>query len=253
MSKGLDEGRPFFKGEWFWESGYDLHPIRDLERIRDWNLRAVFGAFSAIKQPVPAEAPPTDKAAAARLAAQGLAAERAELRWVSPIGGTRETLQLLGDVVLALPDFIAKREFPDGCIPTTWDIDLHVPREQFAKKTPENPFISRAIFGAHIDRRNGYPVPYRCLYSRNVPNLLMAGRNISVTREALGTIRVMKTIGMMGVAIGRAAAICKVRDCKPRDVYEKHLEEVKHLWRMPGARRFATIQDLEKELEAVAR
>ena len=239
MSKGLDEGRPFFKGEWFWESGYDLHPIRDLERIRDWNLRAVFGAFSAIKQPVPAGTTPSDKAAVARLAAQRLAAERAELRWVSPIGGTRETLQLLGDVVLALPDFIAKREFPDGCIPTTWDIDLHVPREQFAKKTPENPFISRAIFGAHIDRRNGYPVPYRCLYSRNIPNLFMAGRNISVTREALGTVRVMRTCGMMGEVVGKAAYLAVLHGTDPRGVNDRHLPELLGLLREPGRMRRA--------------
>lgn len=236
-SKGLDQGKPFFKGEWFWESGYDLHPIRDLERIRDWNLRAVFGAFSAIKRPPPEGPAPSDPAAAERLAAQRLAAERAELRWVSPVGGTRETQQLLGDVVLALPDFLSKREFPDGCVPTTWDIDLHVPREQFARKTPENPFISRAIFGAHIDRRNGYPVPYRCLYSRNIPNLLMAGRNISVTREALGTVRVMRTCGMMGEVVGKAAYLAILHGTDPRGVHDRHLAELLSLLEQPGRMR----------------
>lgn len=241
-SKGLDGDRPFFKGEWFWESGYDLHPVKDLERIRDWNLRAVFGAFSGIKRPVPAGPAPSDPAAAARLKSQREAAERAELRWVSPVGGTRETLQLLGDVVLGLPDFLAKRDYPDGCIPTTWDIDLHVPREQFAKKTPDNPFISRAIFGAHIDRRNGYPVPYRCLYSRNVPNLFMAGRNISVTREALGTVRVMRTCGMMGEVVGKAAYLALLHDTDPRGVYERHLPELLGLLEQPGRMRRASLR-----------
>jgi hypothetical protein len=242
-SKGLDGDRPFFKGEWFWESGYDLHPVRDLERIRDWNLRAVFGAFSALKAPVPDGPAPADKAAAARLAAMRETAERAELRWVSPVGGTRETLQLLGDVVLGLPDFLAKREYPDGCIPTTWDIDLHVPREQFAKKTPDNPFISRAIFGAHIDRRNGYPVPYRCLYSRNVPNLFMAGRNISVTREALGTVRVMRTCGMMGEVVGKAAYLALLHGTDPRGVHDRHLDELLGLLREPGRMRRAALRE----------
>jgi hypothetical protein len=241
-SKGLDGDRPFFKGEWFWESGYDLHPVRDLERIRDWNLRAVFGAFSAIKAPLPAGTPSADKASADRLEAQRIAAERAELRWVSPVGGTRETLQLIGDVVLGLPDFLAKREFPDGCVPTTWDIDLHVPREQFARKTPENPFISRAIFGAHIDRRNGYPVPYRCLYSRNVPNLLMAGRNISVTREALGTVRVMRTCGMMGEVVGKAAYLAILHGTDPRGVHDRHLPELLGLLGEPGRMRRAGLK-----------
>jgi hypothetical protein len=48
-------------------------------------------------------------------------------------------------------------------------------RAQYAAKFPDNPFISRAEFGIHVDRKNGYPVPYRCFYSKNVPNLFMAG------------------------------------------------------------------------------
>ena len=104
-----------------------------------------------------------------------------------------------------------------------------------------------------MDSKVGYPIPYRCFYSRNVPNLFMAGRNISVNREALGTIRVMKTIGMMGVAVGRAAAICKVHDCKPRDVYEKHLDEVKFLWRTPGKQRFDSADELRQAIDKSAK
>lgn len=229
--------------EWFWESGFDNHPVHELEKTRDWNLLASFSAWNAIKNHSAYTARDPDE--------KGHSGAR--LEWMAYVGGTRETQQLLGDVILSDTDIDGKKAFPDGCVLTTWSIDLHVPHPVYTKANPERPFIAKAIHRHAIDNKIGYPIPYRCLYSRNVPNLLMAGRNISVTREALGTIRVMKTIGMMGVAIGRAAAICKVRDCKPRDVYEKHLEEVKHLWRMPGARRFATIQDLEKELEAVAR
>jgi hypothetical protein len=229
--------------EWFWESGFNNHPVHELEKTRDWNLLASFSAWNAIKNHSAYTARDPDE--------KGHSGAR--LDWMAYVGGTRETQQLLGDVILSDTDIDGKKAFPDGCVLTTWSIDLHVPHPVYTKATPERPFIAKAIHRHAIDNKIGYPIPYRCLYSRNVPNLLMAGRNISVTREALGTIRVMKTIGMMGVAIGRAAAICKVRDCKPRDVYEKHLEEVKHLWRMPGARRFATIQDLEKELEAVAR
>jgi hypothetical protein len=169
------------------------------------------------------------------------------------VGGTRETQQLLGDVILSDTDIDGKKPFPDGCVLTTWSIDLHVPHPVYTKANPDRPFIAKAIHRHAIDNKIGYPIPYRCLYSRNVPNLFMAGRNISVTREALGTIRVMKTIGMMGVAVGRATAICKARNCGPRDVYEKHLEEVKHLWRMPGAKRFTSIEELGKELDTVAK
>jgi hypothetical protein len=101
-----------------------------------------------------------------------------------------------------------------------------------------------------VDRSSGYPIPYRCFYSRNVPNLFMAGRNISVDRRALGTIRVMKTIGMMGVTVGRAAALASARDCTPREIYEKHLDEVKTLWRMPGNQRFNDLNELRDALGA---
>ena len=219
-SKSLVEGKPFFKGEWFWESGFSKHPIHDLELIRDWNLRAVFGAFSALKR--------GEKAAENTHAA---------LKWVSHVGGPRESRLLQGDVVLTQEDIVERREFPDGFVPTTWDIDLHYPREQYAKKTPENPFISRAEFGRHVDRKNGYPVPYRCFYSKNVSNLFMAGRNISVTHQALGTIRVMRTCGMMGEIVGKAAYLAVLHKTSPRGVYETHLPELIDLAKQPGASR----------------
>ena len=53
-----------------------------------------------------------------------------------------------------------------------------------------------------------YSIPFRCLYSRNIDNLMMAGRNISVTHVALGTVRVMKTTGMMGEVVGLTASLC---------------------------------------------
>ena len=87
-----------------------------------------------------------------------------------------------------------------------------------------------------------YWVPYRCLYSRNIGNLFMAGRNISVTHEALGAVRVMKTTGAMGEIVGMAAAICERYDCGPREVYSRHLDELKESMRR-GASLAATSED----------
>ncbi len=216
---------PYHKAEWFWEGGFDKHPLNDLELIRDWNLRAIFGAFNAKKTGVD-----KDKFA------------KAELTWAAAIGGTRESRRLIGDVVLSREDIVKQTAFPDGCVPTTWDIDLHYPKAQFAKKFPENPFISRAEFGSGVDRKNGYPVPYRAFYSANVSNLFMAGRCISVTHEALGTVRVMRTCGMMGEVVGKAAYLCVTKNTSPRGVYEKHLEDLKELMRQPGSARRANLQ-----------
>jgi hypothetical protein len=159
------------------------------------------------------------------------------LTWVAFVGGPRESRLLDGDVILSREDIVTGREFPDGCVPTTWDIDLHYPKEQFAKKFTDNPFISRAEFGAGVDRKNGYPVPYRCFYSRNVPNLFMAGRCISVNHEALGTVRVMRTCGMMGEVVGKAAYLCVLRDTTPRNVYDSYLPDLIDLLKQPGAMR----------------
>jgi len=225
------DGREFMKGEWFWESGFDQDPIDGAELIRDWNLRAVFGAFSALKVGVEREAH-----------------SNAALKWVAFIGGPRESRRLLGDVMLSREDIVSQRAFPDGCVATTWDIDLHYPKEQFSKKFPDNPFISRAEFGAGVDRYNGYPVPYRCFYSKNVPNLFMAGRCVSVTHEALGTIRVMRTLGMMGEVVGKAAYLCIRYDTDPRGVYTDHWSTLDELMRHPGALRRTSL-DAEPVLD----
>lgn len=212
-------------GEWFWETGFNKDPIRDLELMRDWNFRAIYGAFNAMK----------NKEGAAQH-------QNAKLEWVAAIGGTRESRQILGDVVLTKDDIVGKRQFPDGCVPTTWDIDIHYPKPEFAKKFKDDPFISYAQFGKGVDKKEGYPVPYRCFYSTNVPNLFVASRCMSVTHEALGTVRVQKTLGMAGEVVGKALAICIKYNCGPREVYDKHLNELKELMNQYGIMRRDTVE-----------
>ncbi|MCA9062580.1 MAG: FAD-dependent oxidoreductase [Planctomycetaceae bacterium] len=204
-------------GQWFWESGFDKDALYDQEGIRDWNLRAVYGAFNAMKN--------GDGAADH---------QNAILTWVAYVGGPRESRRLMGDLILSQDDIVQKKQFDDGCVPSTWTIDLHYPKQQYAEKFADNPFISIAVHDARIDRQYGYPVPYRCFYSRNIDNLFMAGRNISVTHEALGTTRVMKTCGMMGEVVGRAASICVLHECTPREVYDRYLAELVDLLNTPG-------------------
>jgi hypothetical protein len=207
-------------GQWFWESGFDKDPLGDAEGIRDWNLRAVYGAFNAMKNGDGA-----DKH------------KNAVLTWVAAIGGPRESRRILGDVVLTQDDIVGKKEFPDGCVPSTWSIDLHYPKKEYAEKFPDNPFISIAVHDNRVDRTLGYPVPYRCFYSKDVENLFMAGRCISVDHQALGTVRVMKTCGMMGEVVGKAASVAIKHGTNPRGVYEKHWVEMDDLLKLPGKAR----------------
>lgn len=196
-------------GGWYWESGFDRDPFAEMEYVRDWNFRAMYGAWDAIKN--------VDRA----LPTWGL-------NWCAHIMGKRESRRLMGDVLLALPDLVRGREFPDGCAPTGWKVDLHLPDPHYESGFEGDAFISEASFGTY---KMPYWIPYRCLYSRNVPNLFMAGRCISVTHEALGAVRVMRTGGCMGEIVGMAASLCKRHGCDPRAIYATHLTGLQALMR----------------------
>jgi len=211
-------------GAWFWESGFNRHPIRDLEYTRDWNLRAVFGAFNAMKN-----GEGKDKHI------------NTELEWVAYIAGPRESRQLLGDIILTKSDILENKIYTDACVAATWDIDLHYPDERYIRPYISEPFIAKSVCDRLVDKVNGYPIPYRCFYSRNIENLFMAGRCISVTHEALGSVRVMNTGGMMGEVIGKAVSLCVKYKQTPRNIYESHFEELKELMNLPGLARKETL------------
>ena len=201
--------QPLTRGDWNWETGMNRNQITETESIRDHAFRAVFGNWSFLKNHS------HEKAKYANL----------KLTWVAYIGGKRESRRLLGDVILQQQDIEEARPFPDASVTTTWKIDLHYPDPENTKHFPGREFRSIAKF----KKIDPYPIPYRCFYSRNVPNLMMAGRNISVTHVALGTVRVMRTCGMMGEVVGMAASLCKKYQTNPRGVYQNHLDELKAL------------------------
>jgi len=197
-------------GGWFWETGFDRHPITDLERMRDQNLRAMYGAWDALKN-VDGQYP------------------NQRLKWAAFIAGKRESRRLMGDVVVTGKDFHDLKPFDDAAFPCTWHIDLHFPKKAFQKGHEGDEFISDYTRGKGYKYKGPYWAPYRALYSRNIDNLFMAGRDISVTHEALGAVRVMQTCGMMGEIVGMAASLCKQHDCNPRAIYKEHLAELKQL------------------------
>ena len=202
-------GRAEMKGDWDWEAGIGRDQIAEAERIRDYGLLVAYSNWAYAKN----------------VSKKQNEFKNAELEWVAYNAGRRESRRLMGDFVLSENDILSKKLQPDGTCATTWTIDLHLP------KTVEESGFSGEPFRANSENEKiwPYPVPYRCFYSRNVPNLFMAGRNISVTHIALGTTRLMRTIGMMGEVVGMAASLCKLHGCNPRDIYAKHLDELKAL------------------------
>ena len=192
-------------GAWFWESGFFLDPIEKSEYIRDLNFRAMYGAWDALKN-------------VRRMYPNH------RLNWAAYVSGKRESRRLLGDIVLTKEDIVESVYYEDGCVPATWSIDLHLPDPAYDKGIEKgDEFVSKAYY---TNYSKPYWVPYRCLYSRNIENLFMAGRDISVTHEALGAVRVMRTCGMMGEIVGMAAFLCKKHSVGPRAVYADYLDEL---------------------------
>ncbi|MEP3210675.1 MAG: FAD-dependent oxidoreductase [Maribacter sp.] len=187
-------------GEWQWEfSSPDHNQIDDAEDIRDHMLRAIYGSFANAKK---------DPENANR-----------KLEWVSSLVGKRESRRLVGDHIFTFNDAKEGRKFPDGVVIEIRDVDIHYQTVLEDEKNPD--FISEALFYKTPE----YYIPYRSLYSKNISNLFMAGRNFSCSHAGLGGPRVMRTTGQMGAAVGFAAALCKKYDVNPREIYTGYLDE----------------------------
>lgn len=226
-------------GEWTWETGMNFDQIKDFERIRDYGMLVVYSNWSFLKNHMKENAPYKNR----------------QLGWVAYVAGKRESRRLLGDYILKEDDLTKEVMHEDASFTTTWSIDLHSQDPENSKHFPGNEF--KAVT-KHI-LIHAYPVPYRCLYSRNVDNLFMAGRDISVTHVALGTVRVMRTTGMMGEVVGMAASLCKEHQTTPRGVYQRYLTELKVLMKegvnkkgLPNNQRYNEGGMLEKKSKAVS-
>jgi hypothetical protein len=204
-----DKAEHLIRGDWNWETGMGIDQVNDFERIRDYGLMVVYSNWSFLKNHA------IDK----------VKFEKQQLIWVAYVAGKRESRRLVGDYILRESDLVDHKVYPDGTAPTSWTIDLHYPDPVNTKLFPGKEFKSIAKHTPILP----YPIPYRCLYSVNIPNQMMAGRNISVSHVALGTVRVMRTTGMMGEVIGMAASVCKNNQCSPREVYSHYLEELINL------------------------
>jgi len=156
-------------GEWQWEfSSPDHNQIDDAEDIRDHMLRAIYGSFANAKK---------DPGNANR-----------KLEWVSSLVGKRESRRLVGDHIFTFNDAKEGRKFPDGVVIEIRDVDIHYQTVLEDEKNPD--FISEALFYKTPE----YYIPYRSLYSKNISNLFMAGRNFSCSHAGLGGPRVTRNL-----------------------------------------------------------
>ena len=191
--------RNIVTGEWWLEHPNDIDDVWNAEWARDTLIRITYGYWDFIKNAWP------ERERAANFA----------LLEVPIIDAKRESRRLLGDYVLTQNDVQAGRVFEDRISYGGWPLDVHHPGGILSGK--EGPFHSN-------DRLPIYTIPFRCLYSRNIDNLLLAGRDMSVTHMALGTVRVQGTLAALGQAAGTAAAECALHHMTPRDIYRGQMD-----------------------------
>ncbi|MGG1518542.1 FAD-dependent oxidoreductase [Paenibacillus oryzisoli] len=186
---------------WWIEWGGELDTVHENERIRDELWSVIYGIWDYIKN------------------SGNFEAQNMTLEWVGALPGKREYRRFEGDYILNQNDILAQTPFEDRVAFGGWSIDLHPPQGMYASESGSK----------HLHSDGVYHIPFRSLYSVNVRNMLMAGRNISASHVAFGTTRVMATCAVMGEAAGAGAALCVQKGVTPRELYRGHIAELQQV------------------------
>ena len=199
---GVEEKYDVSSGYWWMElGGESKNIIEETENLNDELFRSIFGVWDHIKnQP-------------------GHNAENYALDWIGSVPGIRESRRLVGDYILSENDILENKFFDDGVAYGGWPIDVH----------PEKGFHHKGLPTRYINFPGHYGIPYRCFYSKNVPNLMMAGRDISVSKLAMASTRVMGTCAVGGQAVGTAAALASLMGITPRELGDRHIGQLRQI------------------------
>lgn len=175
--KGVDLGLEY--GYWWAEWGGHLDTVKDNEEIRDELLAITLGIWDHIKN------------------SGDHGAENWALDWFGFLPGKRESRRFNGLYTLVEEDLFASREFDDAIAYGGWPIDTHPP--EGVDRPDEEPCTKHYL--PHL-----YDIPLRSCISKDVSNLMYAGRNLSATHIAFASTRVMATCAVVGQGVGTAAA-----------------------------------------------
>ncbi len=189
-AKGL---RHLELGYWWIELGGEDDSIRDTEKLRDELLKITFGVWDHIKN------------------RGDYGADNWALEWVQFLPGKRESRRYVGDHLLTQNDVEGEGRFEDTVAYGGWTMDDHDTAGFRAMKLGRRATIFHPA-------PSPFGIPYRSLCSRNVGNLMFAGRDVSATHAAMSSTRVMGTCVSMGQAAGTAAAIAVREGVAPREV-----------------------------------
>lgn len=199
-----------FGGYWWLEVNDPFHQIDEAEPgVRREIHRHLFGIWNYLKNHAPNKA----------------WFETFVLDWYGHLVGKRESRRLVGDVILNENHCINDQHWPDAVAYASWWLDLHSPGGINNKKAP-GAWEAWDRHFEHYSRVAPFSIPLRCYYSRNVENLWMAGRDISVSHVALGPVRVMLTCGAQGQSVGTAASYALRHGLTPRQTADPEGEHV---------------------------
>lgn len=181
-------------GYWWLEIGIPYNTIGDNEKIRHELTRHALGVWDWMKNKDPKMKVLTRNYA---------------LDWIGQVPGKRESRRIMGQYIMTGNDSANCTPFPDEVAFGGWFIDLHTPGGLLAQDSEPASKENYSTFSEYSVKSYAgpYGIPLRCLIAKDVDNLMMAGRNISVTHAALGTVRVMNTTALMGQAAGTTAAL----------------------------------------------
>lgn len=190
-----------FPGTHFWEYGQDLELSGNEETIRDHLMAALYGTLYNIKKAEP------EKYA------------RLEFAWMHIVPARGEYCRLMVDYILNENDVRQHKEFPDQIVLNDSAFCIHCAGD------PTYDFRLRSWIW---DMRDGkpYAIPFRCLYSRNISNLMMAGKQISVSRVVGSNTKMMANGAQHGIAIGCAASLCRQYGVSPRELCQSHMAQL---------------------------
>jgi len=192
--------------------------INDLESIRDWNLRAVFGGVQRHEN--------KDGAAEHK---------KAKLDWIAYIGGPRESRRIMGDVLLTHEDIVFEERVPRRLRAEHWSIDLHFAKDEYARNIRRTRSSRRRSTTSVSTGSTEYPVPYRCLYSTNIATCSCRTPDQCDRRGARPRAR-DEDQSHDGEVVGKAAAVASAQRHARRRVSQL-LERADELLKLPGRAR----------------
>ncbi|MHA1681475.1 MAG: FAD-dependent oxidoreductase [Promethearchaeota archaeon] len=190
-------------GWWWVEYGGALDTVHDSEVIRKELQAIVLGVWDFIKN--------HHYNQKTREQARNFA-----ITWMGAVPGHRESRRLMGDYILNQNDLMAGRIFDDQIAVGGWSVDLHPPGGFWDARPSANQILMDAT----------YTIPFRSIYSKNIPNLLFASRCISATHVAHGSTRLIATLSLIGQAAGAAAHACIQKQCNPRELLTDGIKDL---------------------------